>query len=105
MKLSTKMMVSVALFPALLSACTPREYNMDPSMGVAVHENLAAQIVNPKAVPSTGPQGLDGAASKAVMDRYVSSFMAPPPPVNAFSIGIGSGGGSMAAPATSGATP
>ena len=105
MRLTTKLMVSVALFPILLSACAPREYNMDSSMGVAVHESLAAQIVNTQAVPSTGPQGLDGAPSKAVMDRYVSSFMTPPPPVNAFSIGIGSGGGSMATPATSGATP
>jgi len=94
---------SFLLLPILLGGCAPREYSMDPSMGVAVHENLVAQIVNPNGIPPTGPQGLYGGPAKAVMDRYVSSFLSPPPPVNAFSIGIGTGGSaSMAAPVVSG---
>ncbi len=105
MNLSTRMIFSTMLFLMLLGGCAPREYSMDPSMGIAVHENLSAQIVNPQGIPLTGPQGLDGAPSKAVMDRYVSSFMTPPPPVNAFSIGIGAGSAPMALPASSGTTP
>ena len=95
--------ISFLFLPILLGGCAPREYSMDSSMGVALHEGMATQIVNPNGIPPTGPQGLYGGPAKAVMDRYVSSFLSPPPPVNAFSIGIGSGGSSsMAAPVISG---
>ncbi len=105
MKASAGMIVSTMLIPVLLGGCA-REYSMDSSMGVAVHQNLEAQIVNPNGIPPSGPQGLAGAPAKAVMDRYVGSFTTPPPPVNAFSIGIGAGGSaSMATPAASGNTP
>ena len=106
MKPSIEMIIATVLLTIMLGGCTAREYSMDPSMGIAVHQNLEAQIVNPNGVPPTGPQGLAGAPAKAVMDRYDNSFTTPPPPVNAFAIGIGAGGSpSMATPAASGATP
>ncbi len=106
MKPSAKMIIATVLLPIMLGGCTAREYSMDSSMGLAVHQDLEAQIVNPNGIPPTGPQGLAGAPAKAVMDRYVSSFTTPPPPVNAFAIGIGAGGSpSMAAPVASGVTP
>ncbi|MDE2259426.1 MAG: hypothetical protein KGK17_03760 [Betaproteobacteria bacterium] len=101
MKPYAGMIVSTMLLPILLCGCAAREYSMDSSMGVAVHENLAAQIIYPNGIPPTGPQGLYGVPSKAVIDRYDSSFMAPPPPANAFSIGLGAAGtASMTGPAT-----
>lgn len=106
MKLFAKSIASVLLIPALLGGCAPRQYNADPSLGQAVHDNLAAQIVNPNGIPPTGPQGLYGSPAKAVMDRYVSSFLAPPPAANPFTIGIGTGTStSMTAPVISGTTP
>ncbi len=102
-----KLIVSALFLSFALGGCAVRQYDMDSSMGVAVQENLAAQIVNPNGTPPTGPQGLAGGPSKAVMDRYVNSFLTPPPPANAFSIGLGSGGGSSAtsAPASTGTAP
>jgi hypothetical protein len=101
-----KLLASASCFSIVLGGCTARQYDMDSSMGIAVHENLAAQIANPNGTPPTGPQGLAGGPSKAVMDRYVNSFMTPPPPANAFSIGLGSGGGlATSAPASSGTAP
>ncbi len=101
MKPSAKMIIPILTLPILLGGCATREYSMDSSMGVAVHENLAAQIIYPNGIPPTGPQGLYGVPSKAVMDRYDSSFMAPPPPANAFSIGLGAAGAApMTGPAT-----
>ena len=103
MKPFTAKITLFLLLPIVLGGCATREYSMDSSMGVALQEGMAAQIVNPNGIPPTGPQGLYGGPAKAAMDRYISSFLSPPPPVNAFSIGIGSGGAaSMAAPVISG---
>jgi hypothetical protein len=106
MKPFARTIAAILFIPALLVGCTPRPYDTDSSLGLAVHDNLSAQIVNANGIPPTGPQGLYGSPAKAVMDRYVSSFLAPPPPANPFTIGIGTGtSSSMAAPVISGTTP
>ncbi len=105
MKPFAKIIISSLTLSMFLGGCAPREYTMDPSMGIAVHESLTAQIINPNGTLPIGPQGLGGAPSKAVMDRYVSTFMAPPPPTSVFAIGIGSGSGAMTTPAATGSTP
>jgi hypothetical protein len=89
-----------------LTACVPRSYEVDPQFGEAVRESRSMQIVNPEGIPPSGYQGLDGAAANAVMDRYVRTFQAPPPPVNVMNIGVGTAGaGTMTTPGTATGNP
>lgn len=82
-----------------LAGCVPRSYEAEQHFGDAVHESLSMQIVNPEGTPPGPVVGLDGEASRGVMERYVRTFQAPPPQTSAFSIGVGSGGGAMTTPA------
>ncbi len=90
----------------LLTACAADRFQVESSFGEAVQGTLAQQIIHPQGVPVTGPQGLDGASAKAVMDRYVATSVSPPPPTSSFSVGLGSAGSSpMTVPAALGTTP
>jgi hypothetical protein len=65
----------------------------DQTFGDAVRAAQAQQTINPNASQNpVAPQGMDGAAAKATIDRYGKSFETPPPPVNVYTIGVGSGG-------------
>ncbi len=90
-----KLALAAAIGAALIAGCaeTPR---VDEHFGEAVRAATAQQIVNPDASLNKDPvAGIDGQAANSTVDRYHKSFQVPPPPVNVFTIGVGSGGGSM----------
>lgn len=90
----------------LLNACATNRFQVEPSFGTAVQGTLTQQIISPQGIPVTGPQGLDGASAKAVMDRYVAASVAPPVQTSSFSVGLGSAGSTpMTVPAALGTTP
>jgi hypothetical protein len=52
------------------------------------------QTLNPNASANNDPvAGIDGTAAAAAQKSYAKSFTAPPPPTNAFTIGVGSSNG------------
>jgi hypothetical protein len=64
----------------------------DQTFGNAVRAAQAQQTLNPEASRnSAAPQGMDGPAAKATIDRYQKSFETPSAPVNVYTIGVGSG--------------
>ncbi len=77
----------------LLAGCVPREYQASENLGQAVRQDVAMQVVYPQGIPAFAPPGLEGQAAKANVDRYLFTFIMPPAPVNALSMGLGSGGG------------
>ncbi len=90
----------------LLGGCDPARFQVEPGFGAAVHANEAQQTINPQGVPVSGPQGLDGASARAVIDRYVAASISPPAQSSSFSVGLGSAGAShMTVPAALGTTP
>lgn len=79
-----------------LGGCASPKTNLDEHFGEAVNTAKAQQTINPDASRDADPvTGLDGQAAQAVMERYHKAFQTPPPPVNVFTIGVGSGGGAM----------
>lgn len=79
-----------------LAGCASTTPNLDKHFGEASHSALSAQVVNPQASANPSPVfGQGGEAAAATIDRYNRSYKQPPPPVNVFSIGVGSGTGSM----------
>ncbi len=78
---------------ALLAGCVPRGYQADEDLGQAIHQDVAMQVVYPQGIPAFAPPGLEGQAAKANVDRYLFTFIMPPAPVNALSMGLGSSGG------------
>lgn len=84
-------MLAIAL-AGCASTSTPR---LDASFGDAVNAAKAQQTANPEAsLNSVPPNGIDGEAANALMDRYHKSFEKPPATGNIFNIGVGSGTGS-----------
>lgn len=77
----------------LLAGCMPRGYQADENLGQAVKQDVAMQMAYPQGIPALGPPGLEGQAAKANVDRYLFTFIMPPAPVNALSMGLGSSGG------------
>ncbi len=96
----------LALMLVMLGGCVARSYDSDPQFGLAVQGNRTLLMANPAGIPPSGPQGLDGPSSRATMDRYIATFVTPPPPVNVFSIGMGTAGSApMTVPAALGTSP
>lgn len=90
----------------LLSACDPNRFQVEPGFGAAVHANETQQTIYPQGVPVSGPQGLDGASARAVIERYVAASISPPAQSSSFSVGLGSAGSTpMTVPAALGTTP
>jgi hypothetical protein len=78
----------------VLAGCAPTTPLLDAKFGEAVNMAKAQQTINPDASRNTDPVvGLDGQAAKSVIDRYQKSHQSTPPPVNVFTIGVGSGAG------------
>lgn len=74
-----------------ISGCAQTRYATDEAFGDAVRSAQAQQTLNPDASRNTAaPKGMHGAAAKATVDRYQKSYETPPPPVNVFTIGVGS---------------
>jgi hypothetical protein len=86
----------LAIVAALSVGCTGYPPRVDFKLGQAVLLAQARQVIDPDA-PSRdyGPVRIDGQAAKASVDRYETLFEVPPPPVNVFNIGIGSGAASQ----------
>ncbi len=77
----------------LLAACTAPAPRLEAGFGNAVRAAVAQQTLNPEASLNPDPvAGIDGATAKNTIDRYEASSKTPPPPVNVFNIGVGSGG-------------
>lgn len=75
--------VLVSLLAALQGCSSTPRFN--DNFGASVRANLSAQVINPAAAANTNPAaGMDGAAARAVQERYQRSFTEP-----------GSGGGAQ----------
>lgn len=78
-----------------LGGCADNMPYYNSKFGEAQTAATAQQIINPDASKNQDPvNGLDGEAAASTIDRYHKSFENPPAPVNVFTIGVGSGGGS-----------
>ena len=89
---------TVGIAALLMSGCAETPIGggtlLDRTFGDAVRAARLQQTLNPNASQNfVAPAGLDGQAAKATIDRYERSFEMPPPPVNVFTIGVGSGAG------------
>lgn len=79
----------------LVVGCASSTPQFDSTFGDAVNAAKAQQTINPEAsLNNVPPDGLDGEAANALMDRYHKSFERPPVTGNIFNIGVGSGGSS-----------
>ncbi|WP_297463039.1 hypothetical protein [Ferrovum sp.] len=91
--------LAVCMLPLLMMAgCA--EYEGDPRFGDAVRNNIALHSVTPPAQVSVAPVALDGAATKAVTDNYIYSYLHPQSQAGALAVGMGTatGAGPAAAP-------
>jgi type IV pilus biogenesis protein CpaD/CtpE len=62
------------LVGATLQGCSSTPHFND-HFGAAVRTNLSAQVINPAAAANANPAfGVDGAAARAVQERYQRSF-------------------------------
>lgn len=85
-------MTTLCLAALLAAGCAENRYREEEGFGDAVRAAKARQIINPDASRNTArPDGMDGPSAKSTVDRYQKSFEIPPPPVNVFTIGVGSG--------------
>lgn len=77
---------------ATLNACLTSTSTWDRTFGNSVRTITAMQMIDPNASANTDPvAGIDGTAATGALQNYGGSFMAPPPPVNMFTIGVGGG--------------
>lgn len=73
-----------------VTGCVSPAPNLDRHFGESVRLIKAQQTLNPEASRNTDPvKGMDGVAAKSGYDEYQKSYREPPPPTNAFTIGIG----------------
>ena len=85
----------IVIAAAVTAGCAEYPSQVDDDFGMAVTRARALQTIDPDAPSRQRPVlGTDGQAAKASVDRYEKSFETPPPPVNVYSIGVGSGTGS-----------
>ena len=93
--ISINLTLAVLLASAALAGCATQTPQLDDKFGDAVNSAKALQIINPDASLNTNPpDGMEGKAAGAVMDRYHDSYKNPPVQSNVFTIGIGGGGAS-----------
>ena len=84
---------TLTLLMAALAGCASNTPQLDSTFGDAVNAAKAQQTLNPEASQNTAqPDGLDGKAANALIDRYQKSFEKPPAAGNIFNIGVGSSG-------------
>jgi len=62
--------VSLAGATLLISGCAQGVDKISPDFGVALKQDLAAQIAYPEGAPATEPVPADGVRSAAAMTRY-----------------------------------
>ena len=89
----------------LLSACTQSVLRLQPDFGVAVSQDLAAQIANPDAHYAGVPApGSDGSRVSLAQTRYQTNTVVPPATISSNSSSA-SPAGSSASSAGSTAAP
>lgn len=77
------------LVAGVLSGCA-HQYAPEASFGSSVKNSVRLQSVRVDGVGHDRIEpGFDGAAAKAVMDRYVHSYEQPQPLGNVFRLGVG----------------
>lgn len=77
--LKSKRWLALGLVLGWLGGCAPSALEMD--YGRSVRNNIAQQLVNPKAgLEPTPTMGLDPRAGQNVMERYDKSFKEKEPP-------------------------
>ena len=82
--MSVNLSMRIGLFASLaaaplLSACTQSEIRLQPDFGVAVRQDLAAQIADPDAHYSGVPApGSDGSRVSLAQTRYQTGNVIPP---------------------------
>lgn len=87
--MKTRHIITLLAFPLALSSCAQRTPVLDSQFGTAVTMLKAQQVLNPEASRNTDPvSGMDGRAAVSAYGEYQKSYRAPPPPSNAFTIGI-----------------
>jgi hypothetical protein len=87
---------SVLSAAVMVSGCVSRSPVFDQNFGASMKTLQAQQVRNPNAPVANRdklPDGIDGRAARESMERYATSFSEPPPPVNVFSIGVGTPSG------------
>jgi len=83
------------LLATVMTGCATETPQLDDKFGDAVNTAKALQIINPDApLNAQSPDGMEGKAAGAVMDRYHDSYKNPPAQNNVFTIGIGENGSS-----------
>jgi hypothetical protein len=71
--------VALLALPLLLSACTRSELRLQPDFGVAIKQDLAAQIADPDAHYTGVPApGSDGSRVSLAQTRYQTDAVLPP---------------------------
>lgn len=77
------------LVAGVLSGCA-HQYAPEASFGLSVRDSVRQQSVRVDGVGHDRIEpGFDGAAAKAVMDRYVHSYEQPQPLGNVLRLGVG----------------
>lgn len=77
-----------SLVGSLVGCATPATPNLDAHFGQAVLAARAQQTLNPAASSNPNPpDGIDGRAARAAIERYHDSFKTPPPSFNVINIG------------------
>lgn len=88
-------MTLAVLLASVMTGCATQTPQLDDKFGDAVTQAKALQIINPDAgLNAQSPDGMEGKAANAVMDRYHDSYKNPPVQNNVFTIGIGESGAS-----------
>jgi hypothetical protein len=87
-----RVVLSISLL-VILGGCASTT-NFDESFGKSVTAIRISQTKSPMASLANKDKsidGIEGRAAREAMQRYYQSFVEPPPPVNVFNIGVGSG--------------
>jgi hypothetical protein len=75
-----------------LTGCVSTSPDWDARFGEAARVIAAQQVIAPEASRNADPvTGIDGKAAQGAIEEYAKSFTNPEPPVNVFTIGVGSG--------------
>jgi hypothetical protein len=105
--LSTRITLVASLAaPFVLSACTQSTIRLQPDFGVAVRQDVAAQIADPDAhyTGTPSPGGADGSRVSLGQTRYQENRVIPPASTSTQTTTTSTAGSSMNGSASTGAS-